>query len=146
MYSDRSRAPEPRVHFALSLCCGSSPRIRVYQPETLDDELQEAACEYVQLHSAKQKVRKSREALAKGLDQHDVVLPKIFKMCQQDFGHSKQEILAYYASFLPDDQMEELIKVCHHPKSSEDFGCILFPPNFSTHELVCSLSPPSSSS
>ena len=29
--NDRSRAPEPRVHFALSLCCASSPRIRIYQ-------------------------------------------------------------------------------------------------------------------
>jgi len=29
--SERSQAPEPRVHFALSLCCNSSPRIRIYQ-------------------------------------------------------------------------------------------------------------------
>ncbi len=111
MYSDRSRAPEPRVHFALSLCCGSSPRIRIYHAEALDDELQEAACEYVQMFSAKQRVRKSRDALAKGIEQHEVVLPKIFKMCQADFGHSKQEVVAYYASFLPDAAMEELITV-----------------------------------
>jgi hypothetical protein len=111
MYSDRSRAPEPRVHFALSLCCASSPRIRVYRAETLDDDLQEAACEYVHQFSAKQRVRRSRDAVARGLDEHEVVLPKIFKMCAADFGHSKQEILAYYASFLPDAAMEELITV-----------------------------------
>ena len=40
--SDKSRAPEPRVHFALSLGCASSPRIRIYQPETLDEDLQQA--------------------------------------------------------------------------------------------------------
>jgi hypothetical protein len=58
--SDKSRAPEPRVHFALSLVrlifdlerpkfliallgqgCASSPRMRIYQPETLDEDLQQ---------------------------------------------------------------------------------------------------------
>ena len=41
--SDKSRAPEPRVHFALSLGCISSARIRIYQPETLDEDLQQVS-------------------------------------------------------------------------------------------------------
>jgi len=39
--SEEAKAPEPRVHFALSMGCASSPRIRIYQPETIDEELQQ---------------------------------------------------------------------------------------------------------
>ena len=51
--SDKSRAPEPRVHFALSLGCASSARIRIYQPETLDEDLQQAAVEYLTTNAPK---------------------------------------------------------------------------------------------
>eukprot|EP00277_Geminigera_cryophila_P040672 CAMPEP_0173100170 /NCGR_PEP_ID=MMETSP1102-20130122/36030_1 /TAXON_ID=49646 /ORGANISM="Geminigera sp., Strain Caron Lab Isolate" /LENGTH=751 /DNA_ID=CAMNT_0013993533 /DNA_START=63 /DNA_END=2318 /DNA_ORIENTATION=+ len=111
--SDKSRAPEPRVHFALSLGCASSPRIRIYQPESLDEDLQQAAIEYLQSNCPKNQVRmqKAAAAAASGKRIHEVVLPKLFKWYKDDFGFSKQEILAYYASFMPDNMREELMEV-----------------------------------
>jgi hypothetical protein len=44
-------------------------------------------------------------AAAKGGRIHEVVLPKLFKWYKDDFGFSKQEILAYYASFMPDNMV-----------------------------------------
>ena len=65
----------------------------------------------LQRKEADKHVRMSRAAIAKGQRAHEVVLPKLFKICGDDFGQNKQEILAYYASFLADEQMEELIEV-----------------------------------
>ena len=48
---------EPRVHFALSLGCASSSRIRIYQPETLDEDLQQAAIEYLTTNAPKNSAR-----------------------------------------------------------------------------------------
>jgi hypothetical protein len=93
--SDKSRAPEPRLHFALSLGCASSPRIRIYQPETLEEDLQQAAIEYLQTNCPKNQVRMQKAAAvaAVGKKIHEVVLPKLFKWYKGDFGFSKQEIL-----------------------------------------------------
>ena len=65
--SDKSRAPEPRVHFALSLGCASSPRIRIYQPESLDEDLQQAAIEYLQSNCPKNQVWMSSVKLVREL-------------------------------------------------------------------------------
>mmetsp|Transcript_68386 Transcript_68386/g.142565 ORF Transcript_68386/g.142565 Transcript_68386/m.142565 type:complete len:1429 (-) Transcript_68386:617-4903(-) len=110
--SDKSRAPEPRVHFALSLGCASSPRIRIYQPETLDEDLQQAAIEYLTTNAPKNRAR-MQAAVAAGSKGRvaEVILPKLFKWHKDDFGFSKQEILAYYASFMPDGMREELLEV-----------------------------------
>jgi len=106
--SDKSRAPEPRVHFALSLGCASSPRIRIYQPETLDEDLQQAAVEYLTTNAPKNRIQAQSQG---GKRVHEVMLPKIFKWYKDDFGFSKQEILAYYASFMPSGMREELTEV-----------------------------------
>lgn len=45
----------------------------------------------------------------------EVILPKLFKWHKDDFGFSKQEILAYYASFMPDGMREELLEVLRFP-------------------------------
>ena len=107
--SDKSRAPEPRVHFALSLGCASSPRIRIYQPETLDEDLQQAAIEYLQSNCPKNQVRMQKAAAGKKV--HTVVLPKLFKWYKDDFGFSMQEILEYYACFMPNNMRKELMEV-----------------------------------
>jgi hypothetical protein len=108
--SDKSRAPEPRVHFALSLGCASSARIRIYQPETLDEDLQQAAVEYLTTNAPKNRIRMQQSAQG-GKRVHEVMLPKLFKWYKDDFGFSKQEILAYYASFMPSGMREELTEV-----------------------------------
>ena len=107
--SDKSRAPEPRVHFALSLCCGSSPQIRIYQPESLDEDLQQAAIEY--LNSADPHMNGGAPPSPSRARVQEVVLPKVFKWYRDDFGFSKQEILAYYASFMRADRRAQLIEV-----------------------------------
>jgi hypothetical protein len=108
--SDKSRAPEPRVHFALSLGCESSPRIRIYQPDTLDEDLQRAAVEYLRANTPKGGVR-VQEVATSGERVSEVVLPKLFKWYKDDFGFSRQEILAYYASFVPSGAREEILEV-----------------------------------
>ena len=40
-----------------------------------------------------------------------MIVPKLFKWYKDDFGFSKQEILAYYASFMPDGMRDELMEV-----------------------------------
>jgi hypothetical protein len=108
--SDKSRAPEPRVHFALSLGCESSPRIRIYQPDTLDEDLQRAAVEYLRANAPKGGVR-VQEVATGGERVSEVVLPKLFKWYKDDFGFSRQEILAYYASFVSSGAREEILEV-----------------------------------
>ena len=56
-------------------------------------------------------MEKAAAAAAAGKRIHEVVLPKLFKWYKEDFGFSKQEILAYYASFMPDNMREELMEV-----------------------------------
>mmetsp|Transcript_8727 Transcript_8727/g.20286 ORF Transcript_8727/g.20286 Transcript_8727/m.20286 type:complete len:1478 (+) Transcript_8727:193-4626(+) len=108
--SDKSRAPEPRVHFALSLGCASSPRIRIYQPESLDEDLQQAAIEYLTTNAPKNRARLNATLASKSAVA-EVIVPKLFKWYKDDFGFSKQEILAYYASFMPDGMRDELMEV-----------------------------------
>lgn len=75
--SDKSRAPEPRVHFALSLGCTSSPHIRIYHPDTLDDDLQAATAQYLQANMPKNQVAiKHSKAAGK---EAELTLSKIFK-------------------------------------------------------------------
>ena len=45
------------MHFALSLGCISSPRIRIYQPESLDEDLQQAAIEYLLINAPKTRLQ-----------------------------------------------------------------------------------------
>ena len=107
--SDKSRAPEPRVHFALSLGCQSSPRIRIYQPDSLDEDLQRAAVEYLSNNAPKGGSRFQRvSASSEGGTVSEVVLPKVFKWYKDDFGFSRHEIVAYYASLIPRREREEI--------------------------------------
>ncbi|KAJ1483492.1 hypothetical protein T484DRAFT_1800128, partial [Baffinella frigidus] len=87
--SDKSRAPEPRVHFALSLGCASSPRIRIYQPESLDEDLQQAAIEYLTTNAPKNRARLNATLASKSAVA-EVIVPKLFKWYKDDFGFSKQ--------------------------------------------------------
>jgi len=108
--SDKSRAPEPRVHFALSLGCASSPNIRIYDADTLDEELHRAAELYLQANAPKNQIA-IKQAKATGTPAN-VTLPKLLKWYKDDFGFSKQEILAYYASFQPANLKDDVLEVC----------------------------------
>ena len=97
---------QPRVHFALSLRCGSSPQIRIYQPESLDEDLQQAA-----------------EILTRLTRMNGGAPPSPSRRgcrrwcCPRSSSGtgttllSKQEILAYYASFMRADRRAQLIEV-----------------------------------
>lgn len=107
--SNQARCPEPRLHFALSLGCASSPNIRIYDSDTLDSDLETAAKQYLQANAPKNQVAiklgKATGAIT------EIWLPKPFKWFQDDFGFSKQEILSYYASFMPPGMKDDVLEL-----------------------------------
>jgi len=94
--SDQYKAPEPRVHFALSLGAISSPRIRIYTAQGLERELEEAAVEYCNPIEFNETTR-------------EVSLPKVFKWHKEDFGSSKADVLRYYAKYAPEEVRRQII-------------------------------------
>ncbi|MBI3375401.1 MAG: DUF547 domain-containing protein [Betaproteobacteria bacterium] len=65
---------DERVHFALHAACRSSPRPRVYYPDTFSAALEEAACAYLALHV---RVEQGGAALR---------VPRLFQWYANDFG------------------------------------------------------------
>mmetsp|Transcript_28296 Transcript_28296/g.65180 ORF Transcript_28296/g.65180 Transcript_28296/m.65180 type:complete len:1554 (+) Transcript_28296:189-4850(+) len=94
--SDNYKAPEPRVHFALSLGAQSSPRIRIYTSQGLERELEAAAIEYCNPIEFNEQTR-------------EVTLPKVFKWHKEDFGSSKADVLRYYAKYAPEEVRRQII-------------------------------------
>lgn len=93
--------PEPRIHFALSLGAVSSPDVRLYSVDTLDQDLNAAA----------RAVCARDVTILSNTDTRGVktvYLPKIFKWHAKDFGANKTEILAFCADFVPEALGAEL--------------------------------------
>ena len=101
----------PQVHFALALGCALSPALRIYHPDTLDAELDQAARDYINQPSHQPCIRpvsQDRGVLrahalpitSAAAQQRAVLLPRVFKWFQDDFGLSKQEVLSFCAAYL----------------------------------------------
>lgn len=103
--SDQYKAPEPRVHFALSLGAGSSPHIRIYTSQGLERELEEAALQYCSPIEFNERER-------------EVTLPKVFKWYKEDFGSTKGDVLKYFAKYAPEDIRKSIILMVLPPPRS----------------------------
>eukprot|EP00164_Ancoracysta_twista_P006378 GFYU01008869.1.p1 GENE.GFYU01008869.1~~GFYU01008869.1.p1 ORF type:complete len:442 (-),score=79.07 GFYU01008869.1:27-1352(-) len=79
-----------RTHFALVLGTISSPRLRLYRAETLDDQLDEATREYLD---------KTVEASAK---KNAVLLPRVLKWYAHEFGTNDVEVLMWVRDHMSD--------------------------------------------
>jgi hypothetical protein len=82
---------EPRLHFALSLGCMSSPDVRVYTVENLDDELTAAAAALCM---------RDVQVVYGPSGTQTVVMPKIFKWFARDFSDDKQSLFKFIADNL----------------------------------------------
>ena len=82
---------EPRLHFALSLGCVSSPDVRVYTVDNLDDELTAAAAALC---------ARDVQVTYDPSGAKTVVLPKIFKWFARDFSDDKQAVFRFIADNL----------------------------------------------
>jgi len=96
---------DPRVHFALfdgSISCG---RLRLYNGNKIDKELQEVACAFCEENvtiSTKDKV---------------VSIPGVFKEYRSDFAPSEPELLRWIAGFLPASPHVEMLE-----QQADSFG------------------------
>eukprot|EP00295_Goniomonas_pacifica_P013118 CAMPEP_0175877646 /NCGR_PEP_ID=MMETSP0107_2-20121207/40737_1 /TAXON_ID=195067 ORGANISM="Goniomonas pacifica, Strain CCMP1869" /NCGR_SAMPLE_ID=MMETSP0107_2 /ASSEMBLY_ACC=CAM_ASM_000203 /LENGTH=494 /DNA_ID=CAMNT_0017197021 /DNA_START=1 /DNA_END=1485 /DNA_ORIENTATION=- len=99
--SRKPTPPEPRIHFALSLGALSSPRVLVYAPATLSQQLDAAAKDYcTQYHPVEFRA-----------GHREVILPKVFRS-QHHFG-SKADTLTYYSKFVPEGSREKVHNLLH---------------------------------
>ena len=89
---------ESKSLFAVSDCTRSSPRVRVFRPETVLQELEETAAEFADAHVAWQS-SKDKETSVK------VVLPILFKWYEKDFGDQPSQ---YIASLLTPERRAKL--------------------------------------
>ncbi|CDJ44726.1 hypothetical protein, conserved, partial [Eimeria tenella] len=87
---------DPRIHFAVSFGCVSSPPIRIYHAETLDEELALATRAFLSSSSNFCIFEKT------------VFLSSIFKWFEGDFGSSKKEVLTFLLPYLEAPQSELL--------------------------------------
>lgn len=78
---------ELKALFGVSDCTRSSPRFRVFKPETVMQELDEAATEYADAHVAWQS-SKDKETTVK------VILPILFKWYEKDFGDQPSQFIS----------------------------------------------------
>lgn len=86
-------AYDERIHFALYTACRSSPPLRVLHGETLEAELEQAACDYLALS-----VRVKDEGAR-------VKLPKILQWYAGDFG-GESGVLAFVVARLDEASVE----------------------------------------
>lgn len=84
------RQLDPRVHFALYTASGSSPALRAFRPDTVDEQLDAAARDYLD-----HEVRLGAERL---------LLPATFRWYAPDFGGDAASIAAFIRRHLPADE------------------------------------------
>jgi hypothetical protein len=81
-------AIEPRIHFALNCGARSCPPIRAYEPESLDEQLDDATRAYLESESRLEPERRR------------VTLPRLMRLYAADFG-DRDEQIRFAARYLP---------------------------------------------
>lgn len=93
---------DPRVHFALVRGARSSPPLRVYEPEMLDEQLDTATAEYLQ---------RQVEVVSYGAgtdERWQVTLPAVLEWYREDFGSNDAAVLRWVAGFLDANRADQL--------------------------------------
>lgn len=89
---------DPRIHFALHAGSRSCPALSVYHPDTIDEELDAAACRFLN----------SNQFI---FDKQTGILScsKIIKWYARDFGARRADRLAYLAQFVDDNETRDIL-------------------------------------
>lgn len=103
-----SEMPEQRIFFALSFGTASSPKMRVYRMDTLDQDLHYAA----ELCCAQMELR---------MDPKAVFLPKIFKWYREDLASDKLELLRLAFDYCPEELQRHLLTLMNASQTKIKF-------------------------
>ncbi|KAJ1486937.1 hypothetical protein T484DRAFT_1889859 [Baffinella frigidus] len=90
---------EARFHFALSFGCASSPDVKVFSVDGLDQELTDAVSAML---------KRDVQIVSGGGQDKTVILPKVFKWHSKDFGDDKGVMLNFVAEYVPAPLSTEL--------------------------------------
>ncbi len=90
---------DPRIHFALHSGSRSCPKLSVYHPDNIDEELDAASCRFI---NSNQFVYDKQTRI--------LTCSKIFKWYARDFGKKKADRLAYLAQFVDDNETREVLE------------------------------------
>ena len=94
---------DPRVHFALACGSRSSPAIRMYHADKIDEELSAAARNYLMTH------------VTINVLENSLILPMQFKWYKKDFGGDWDSILRFIARFLSPERARSLLTLVGTP-------------------------------
>ena len=84
-----------RVHFVMCTFCKSSPDLRVVREESLEEDLQEAGCDFLQ---------REVSVVSKDGGMIQVDLPRVFEWYSLDFGTGRKDQLRNICPFLRDPE------------------------------------------
>lgn len=99
---------DPRIHFALNHGTKGSPRLRVFTPEGLDAQLDNAVRAYLGRTVEVQALGPVNPLRAEG--GLKVTLPAVFETFKEDFGGDEATVLRWVAQYVPQkDQILECV-------------------------------------
>jgi len=106
---------DPRIHFALSYLHISSPKVRIFRLEEIEEQLQESGVEFC------------REHITVDLKKKEVLLPEMFHKYSMDFAETRDQMLIWLFQFLKDQQKTNLFSLIE----SKNFSVASKPYNWS---------------
>lgn len=83
---------DPRIHFALVFGARSCPSLAMYEPERIEEQLEDAARAFV------------RSRVVIDHDRAEVTLPAVFRWFHRDFGESEADVLRFVLLCLAPDE------------------------------------------
>ena len=99
---------DPRIYFCLVRGTKSCPKLRIYNPEELDEMLNEATREFCEKHIAYQTTSKSANPLSTKA-RVQIMLHAIFDWYRDDFGSSEGHLLKWLVPFLPSTRQKTIL-------------------------------------
>ena len=99
---------DPRIYFCLVRGTNSCPKIRVYNPEELDEELNQATREFCAKHTSFHTTSKSANPMSSKA-KLQILLHAIFDWYRDDFGSSEAHLLKWLVPFLPSTRQKSLL-------------------------------------
>lgn len=99
---------DPRIYFCLVRGTRSCPKLRIYNPEELDEQLNLATREFRANHVAFQTTSKSANPLSSKANVQ-IMLHAIFDWYRDDFGSSEAHLLKWLLPFLPATRQKPML-------------------------------------
>jgi hypothetical protein len=95
---------DKRIHFAMYSGNLSSPKLTVFTPENLEEELEAAAAEFI------------RHYTDINLNTRTITLHKVFDWYREDFAPNEREVLNYIVQYLEVDQKSKLFHLIRNKR------------------------------